>query len=294
FANGVGMCISQQYLASRYNKPDYDLFDYYIYAICSDGDIMEGISSESASLAGHLGLGHLIYFYDNNHITIEGETDLAFNEDVGKRFEAYDWHVQTIEDVKDLKALSKAVENAKKENDRPSLIIVRSHIAYGSTNKIDTKEAHGSALGEDEVKLVKKELGFDPDKHFEVPEEVLDYYQKAGKKGQQQEDEWNKLYNSYKKKYPDLAEEYELLSRGSLPEGWDEDLPNFKPDDGGMATRKASGTFLNKVAEKIPTLIGGAADLAPSTGTLLKEYSSFSKKDHGGRNFHFGIREHAM
>src|SRR5699024_55616 len=191
FANGVGMCISQQYLASRYNKPDYDLFDYYIYAICSDGDIMEGISSESASLAGHLGLGHLIYFYDNNHITIEGETDLAFNEDVGKRFEAYDWHVQTIADVKDLEALSKAVENAKKENVKPSLIIVRSHIAYGSPNKIDTKEAHGSALGEDEVKLVKQELGFDPDKYFEVPEAVLDYYQKAGKKGQQAEDEWN-------------------------------------------------------------------------------------------------------
>ncbi len=294
FGNGVGMAIAQQYLASRYNKPGFTLFDYRIYAICSDGDIMEGISSEAASLAGHLGLGNMVYIYDNNHITIEGKTDLAFDEDVAMRFEAYGWHVQSVADVNNLEALSAAVEKAKEETDRPSLIIVRSHIAYGSPNKMDTKEAHGSALGEEEVKLVKKQLGFDPEKSFVVPDEVRNYYQKEGRKGSALEAEWNRLFADYKKKYPALAEEYLLLQQGGLPDGWDNDLPTFKPGDGPIATRKASGSFLNKAAEKLPTLIGGAADLAPSTGTTLKEYTSFTRVDHSGRNFHFGIREHAM
>ncbi len=294
FGNGVGMAIAQQYLAHRYNKPDFDLFDYFIYVVCSDGDIMEGVSSEAASLAGHLGLGNMIYFYDNNHITIEGKTELAFNEDVAMRFEAYGWHVQSIADVNDLQSLTAAVTRAQQETERPSLIIIRSHIAYGSPNKMDTKEAHGAALGAEEVKLVKQNLGFRPDQYFEVPEEVLNYYRKAGQKGAQKEEAWNKRYSAYKEKYPDLAGEYELLSRGGLPQGWDERLPFFNPSDGEMATRKASGMLLNKLSEKIPTLIGGAADLSPSTNTYLKEYGSFTSADHGGRNMHFGIREHAM
>lgn len=294
FGNGVGMAIAQQYLAGRYNKPGFELFNYRIYAVCSDGDIMEGISSEAASLAGHLGLGNMVYIYDNNHITIEGKTDLAFNEDVAMRFEAYGWHVQSVADVNNLEALSGAIEKAKEETDRPSLIVVRSHIAYGSPNKMDTKEAHGAALGEEEVRLVKEEFGFDPEKSFVVPDEVLNYYKKEGKKGKALEAEWNTLFEDYKKKYPALAEEYMLLREGGLPDGWDNNLPTFTPDDGPLATRKASGSFLNKAAEKIPTLIGGAADLAPSTGTNLKAYNSFTRLDHSGRNFHFGIREHAM
>lgn len=294
FANGVGMAIAQQYLAGRYNKPDYNLFDYKIYAICSDGDIMEGISSEAASLAGHLGLGNMIYIYDNNHITIEGKTELAFNEDVAMRFEAYGWHVQSVADANNTEAISSAVKNAQAETGRPSLIIVRSHIAFGSPNKMDTKEAHGSALGEEEVKLVKKNLGFDPEQYFVIPDEVLTYYRKAGERGIQKEEAWNTLYNNYEKQYPELSEEYERLKEGLLPEGWNNELPSFKPVDGKIATRKASGIFLNKIADKIPTLIGGAADLSPSTGTHLKQFASFTRTDHSGRNFHFGIREHAM
>lgn len=293
FANGVGMAIAQNYMAKRYNQPDFKIFDYKIYAICSDGDLMEGVSAEAASLAGHLGLGNMIYFYDDNQITIEGDTDLAFNEDVDKRFEAYGWHVQNVADVNDLEALSKATENAQKETNRPSLIKVRSHIGYGSPNKHDTAAAHGSALGEDEVKLVKENFGFDPDKKFEVPDEVLDFYQKAGKKSAEHEKDWNELYKNYKKRHPDLAKEYETISAGKLPDGWEKKLPTFEPGD-KMATRKASGKTLNAIAEDFPQLIGGSADLAPSTDTNLNDYKSFGPKHHDGRNFHFGIREHAM
>lgn len=294
FANGVGMAIAQQYLAKRYNKPGFDLFDYKIYAICSDGDIMEGVASEAASIAGHLALGNMIYIYDNNHITIEGHTELAFNEDVAMRFEAYGWHVQSVADVNDVEAISTAIKNAQKETDRPSLIIVRSHIAYGSPNKMDTKEAHGAALGEDEVKLVKKNLGFDPDQNFVVPDEVLDFYRNAGKKGIGKEEEWNELYQKYKEKYPDLANEYEMYRSGKLPEGWEDKLPSFKAEDGKVATRKASGKTLNAISSTLPMLIGGSADLSPSTDTNLDEYQSFTAQNHSGRNFHFGIREHAM
>lgn len=294
FANGVGMAIAQQYLAGRYNKPEFNLFDYKIYAICSDGDIMEGVTSEAASLAGHLALGNMIYIYDNNHITIEGSTELAFNEDVAMRFEAYGWHVQSVADVNNLEEISRAIRTAQQETDRPSLIIVRSHIAYGSPNRMDTKEAHGAALGEEEVKLVKENLGFDPEQYFVVPDEVLNYYREAGKRGIQKEEKWKELYGNYKEKYPDLAKEYELLSSGKLPEDWDKALPSFKPVDGEVATRKASGKFLNAVASKLPTLVGGSADLAPSTDTNMEQYASFTSEDHKGRNFHFGIREHAM
>jgi transketolase len=294
FANGVGMSIAQQYLASRYNKPGFDLFDYKIYAICSDGDIMEGVSAEAASLAGHLKLGNLIYLYDDNKITIEGDTSLAFNEDVGERFRAYGWHVQSVDDGNDVKAIQEAIVNAQNDTKRPSLIKVRTHIGFGSPNKVDTAAAHGAPLGKDEVRLVKENLGFDPDKSFDVSDEVLDFYRKKGNEGVKKEENWNDLYKKYKEKYPSEAAEYELLSSGKLPEGWKDNLPVFKPDAKGLATRKASGKALNAIAEKLPLLIGGSADLSPSTDTELDAFESFTDQDHGGRNFHFGIREHAM
>src|SRR6185437_13946788 len=229
FANGVGMGIGQQYLAHRYNKPDFKLFDYSIYAICSDGDIMEGVASEAASLAGHLKLGHLIYLYDDNQITIEGDTSLAFNEDVTERFQGYGWHVQSVTDGNDLDAIAAAIENAKKETQRPSLIKVRTHIGFGSPNKVDTAAAHGSPLGKDEVRLVKENFGFDPDKSFVVPDEVLNYYREKGNAGVKKEDSWNELYKKYKEKYPAEAAEYELFKDGNLPEGWKDELPVFKP-----------------------------------------------------------------
>jgi transketolase len=294
FANGVGMGIGQQYLASRYNKPDFKLFDYNIYAICSDGDIMEGVASEAASLAGHLKLGHLIYLYDDNQITIEGDTSLAFNEDVTERFQGYGWHVQAVADGNDIEAITIAIENAKKETNRPSLIKVRTHIGFGSPNKVDTAAAHGSPLGKDEVKLVKENFGFDPEKSFEVPDEVLNYYREKGNAGVKKEDSWNELYKKYKEKYPAEAAEYELFRDGNLPEGWKDELPVFKPTEKGVATRKASGKMLNAIAAKLPMLIGGSADLSPSTDTTLNGFESFSSENHSGRNFHFGIREHAM
>jgi len=294
FANGVGFAIAQKYLAARYNKPDFELFNYHIFAICSDGDLMEGVSSEAASLAGHLGLGNIIYLYDDNHISIEGDTELAFTEDTAKRFEAYNWHVQVISDGNDTNAISEAIKRAKAETSRPSIIKVRTHIAYGSPNKVDTAGAHGSPLGDPEVKLVKEKFGFDPEQSFVVPQEVLDFYRACGRKGEEKENKWNELFKRYQQKYPDLAKEYELLSSGKLPDGWEKQLPVFKPADGKVATRAASGKVLNAIAESIPTLIGGAADLAPSTETLLKKFDSFTAKTTNGRNFHFGIREHAM
>lgn len=294
FANGVGFAIAQKHLASRYNKPGFDIFNYHVYAIVSDGDMMEGVTSEAASLAGHLELGNLIYLYDDNHISIEGATDITFNEDVSERFRAYGWHVQEVSDVNDVHALQLAIVNAKAEAQKPSLIRVRSLIAYGSPNKSGTAGSHGSPLGADEVKLVKEFFGFDPEKSFEVPAEVLDYYHKAGAKGIDKEAKWNKLFSDYKAQYPELAAEYETASAGKLPEGWADDLPTFKASDPKVATRVASGKALNALAAKIPYLIGGAADLAPSTETNLKNFDSFTSENRGGRNFHFGIREHAM
>lgn len=297
FANGVGFAIAQKHLAARYNRPEFPLFDYKVYAICSDGDMMEGVSSEAASLAGHLGLGNLIYLYDDNHISIEGNTSLTFNEDVARRFEAYGWHVQVLEDGNDVAAIARAVKAAREETKRPSLIKVRTHIAYGSPNKVDTAGAHGSPLGAEEVKLVKQFFGFDPALSFVVPEEVLSYYRAIGEKGGQLEKEWNTLFEGYKKKYPELAAEYEQAGRGELPKGWEAKLPSFTPADGKegkMATRQASGKVLNAIAGSLPSLIGGAADLSPSTDTHLKDYESFTDGHPEGRNFHFGIREHAM
>ncbi len=294
FANGVGFAIAQKYLAARYNKPGFDLFDYTIYCICSDGDMMEGVTSEAASLAGHLQLGNLIYLYDDNHITIEGKTEIAFTEDVAKRFEAYHWHVQVVDDGNDLEAIAKAVRNAQEEKQKPSLIKVRTHIAYGSPNKVDSAGAHGSPLGEAEVKLVKEFFGFDLDKSFVVPDEVLKFYRGKAGKGVEKEKNWNKLYANYKEKYPERATEYELLRAGKTPDGWKDKLPVFKTGDEKIATRKASGKVLNVLADYLPGLIGGSADLAPSTDTELTKYKSFSAEHYDGRNFHFGIREHAM
>lgn len=294
FANGVGFAIGQKFLAARYNKPGFDLFNYNIYAICSDGDLNEGVSSEAASLAGHLKLGNIIYLYDDNHISIEGDTAIAFTEDVAKRFEAYGWHVQIVNDGNDVDAIAEAIKKAKAETSRPSIINVRTHIAFGSPNKVDTAGAHGSPLGEPEVKLVKQNLGFNPDEYFVVPDEVLDFYRQAGRKGADLERKWNALFDEYRKAHPDLAKEFETLNKNQLPAGWKDKLPVFKPEDGKLATRQASGKVLNAIADTLPTLIGGAADLAPSTETLLKKYQSFAPDNYGGRNFHFGIREHAM
>jgi transketolase len=294
FANGVGFAIAQKHLAARYNKPGFDLFDYKIYAICSDGDMMEGVTSEAASMAGHLELGNLIYLYDDNHISIEGDTDITFNEDVSKRFDAYGWHVQTVTDGNDITAIARALLNAKMETQKPSLIKVRTEIAYGSPNKVNTAGAHGSPLGADEVKLVKEFFGFDPDKSFVVPNEVLKYYHEKGERGVGLEKDWDDLYKKYKEKFPDLAAEYEMFSSGKLPKGWADNLPVFKASDPKMATRQASGKTLNAIAASLPALIGGSADLSPSTDTTLKEFASFTTEKRDGRNFHFGIREHAM
>jgi transketolase len=293
FANGVGMGIAQKWLADRYNKPGFDLFDYSIYVICSDGDMMEGISSEAASIAGSLKLGNLIYIYDDNHITIEGNTDITFNEDLGDRFLAYGWHVQELPDGNDLDAIEDALKKAKKETGKPSLIKMRTHIGYGSPNKVDSAAAHGSPLGADEVKLVKKFFGFDPDQSFVVPENVVSFYRAAGKSGIEKEKSWNNLFNQYREKYPVEANEYVSTSNGKLPGGWKEKLPVFSGDE-KIATRKASGKVLNAIAAQIPFLIGGSADLSPSTDTILDGYDSFSAEHYDGRNFHFGIREHSM
>ena len=294
FANGVGFAIALKHLAARFNKPDFEIFDYSIYAICSDGDMMEGVTSEAASLAGHLQLGNLIYLYDDNHISIEGTTQIAFTEDVAKRFEAYDWHVQIVEDGNDIEAILAAVKNAQEEKLKPSLIKVRTHIGYGSPNKVNSPSAHGSPLGQAEIRLVKENFGFDPDKHFYISDEVKDFYQNCGSKGIKKEANWNKLFAEYKLKHPELAAEYELISKNKLADGWKDKLPVFKASEGEIATRKASGKVLNAIADYLQNLIGGSADLAPSTDTNLDKYGSFNPYDYGGRNFHFGIREHAM
>lgn len=294
FANGVGMAIAQQSLAARYNREGFPLFDYHVYAICSDGDMMEGISHEAASIAGALQLGNLIYLYDDNHISIEGDTNITFRDDTGIRFQAYGWHVQEIADGNDVEAIAEAVRNAKEETRRPSLIKIRTHIAYGSPHKMDTAEAHGSPLGEEEVKLVKERFGFDPNQYFAIPDEVRDYYRKVGEDGTKKADAWRKLYADYKRMFGIGAAEYERLAAGDLGGEWIKKLPVFPPGDKKIATRKASGAVLNAIAEDLPLLMGGAADLAPSTETKLDKYTSFSATDRTGRNFHFGVREHAM
>ena len=294
FGNGVGMAIAEKYLAAHFNRHGHELVNYKLYAIVSDGDLMEGIGSEAASLAGHLGLSNIVYLYDDNHISIEGSTALAFTESRAKRFEAYGWFVQQIQDGNDLEAIDKALKAAGAETERPSIIMVRTHIADGSPNKHDTAGAHGSPLGEEEVKLSKENLGIPLEPKFYIPEEVLAQFRKAIERGEQAETAWQERLNGYRQAFPDLAVEWDRYVRGELPEGWKSKLPAFKPSDGPMATRQASGAVLNAISPSLPTLLGGSADLAPSTNTMVKSESAFEKGNYAGRNFHFGVREHAM
>ena len=291
FATGVGMAMAEKYLADMFNKPGLPLVDYYIYGIVSDGDLMEGVSAEAASLAGHLKLGRIIYLYSDNKISIEGSTDLTFTEDVAKRFDAYGWHVQSV-DGADLRGIEKTIAAAKKEKFRPSIILVRTHIGFGSPHKQDTAEAHGSPLGEEELKLTKQNLGW-PLKKFHIPAEALSHMRKAIQKGRKDESTWTAMFRNYAKKYPVLAKTWDMLISGKLPDGWEKLLPVFKPEDGSIATRSASGKVLNALADALPQLIGGSADLAPSNNTYLKKYPDFGIAK-GGRNIHFGVREHAM
>lgn len=295
FGAAVGMAMAQAWLAARFSRPGYsDLFDYHVYVLCSDGDLMEGVSSEAASLAGHLRLGNMIAIYDDNRITIEGSTDLAFSEDVCARFAAYGWHVQSVEDANDLSALATSVERARAEIARPSLIRVRSHIAYGSPNKQDSAEAHGAPLGEDEVALTKERLGWPAQEQFYVPDAARAEMLRAAEAGRQTHAMWLEAFGRYAKEYPSEAREYQDWMAGKLPDAWEESLLRFGPEEGPMATRVASGKVINALASVLPNLIGGSADLAPSTNTLIKGAEDFGKDCRTGRNLRFGVREHAM
>jgi transketolase len=295
FANGVGMAIAQRYLAARYNQPNFNIVNYTIYGIVSDGDLMEGIASEAASLAGHLKLGNIVYLYDDNGISIDGSTDLTFTEDVLKRFEAYGWHVQTVEDGNDLDAIDEAIRAARDdEGELPSLIRVRTHIAYGSPNKQDTAEAHGSPLGEEEVKLTKQALGWDPEKTFYIPDEALNHFRKAQALGKKWESLWYTLFERYEHHHPQLANELKSIWNRNYGDAWKKAIPTFGPDAGTQATREASGKVLNAIAPHLPSLIGGSADLTPSNNTYLKGMGEFQRDSYAGRNIRFGVREHAM
>jgi transketolase len=308
FGNGVGMAIAEAHLAARYNRPGFEIVNHYTYALVSDGDLMEGIASEAASLAAHLKLGKLIYLYDDNHVSLAAGTDITFTENREARFEAYGWHTHTIPDGNDLEAISHALRVARAERDRPSLILVRTHIGYGSPHKQDSYEAHGSPLGEEEVRLTKENLGWPTEPPFYVPDKVLDHMRQAVERGEKAETEWNERFAAYAGEYPDLAAELQQMIDGQLPAGWDADLPTFEPDAKGMRTRRASKRVINALAPQLPALVGGAADLAPSTYTFLECLGDLESPDlrgdeqgsagggwsYAGRNLHFGVREHAM
>lgn len=293
-ANAVGMAIAERSLAHRYNRPGHTIVDHRTYALVSDGDLMEGVSAEASSLAGHLRLGKLIYLYDSNQISLDGPTSLAFTEDVGKRYEAYGWQVLRVEKGDtDIGALDSAISMAKAETARPSLIIVQTTIAYGSPHKKGTAEAHGNPLGVEEVRLTKEALGWDPDQSFYVPEEALAHFRSEEKRGERDQAEWERRFEGYAKAHPDLAADWQRAIRGELPEGWDRDLPSWKPGE-DQATRQSSGAALNAIATRVPCLLGGDADLSVSTLTMLKDAGSFDGQTGSGRNLHFGVREHAM
>ena len=292
-ANAVGMAVGEAHLAAVFNR-GAGVIDHHTYFIASDGDMMEGISHEVASFAGHLKLGKIIGFYDDNHITIEGDTNLTFGDDTAARFAAYGWHTQRVEDINDLAALDRAIEAAKKETAKPSLIVVRSHIGYGSPNKHDTAEAHGSPLGADEIKLTKEALGYPSQEPFFVAPEALAWWRDAAKKRAAFRAEWDKSFATYRSDNSELAAELDRRLSGRLPDGWESALPVFTAKDGNVASRAASGVVINALAPKIPELMGGSADLAGSTNTLIKNEPSFSADNYAGRNFHFGIREHGM
>jgi len=295
--NSVGMAIAGKWLAARYNRPGFEIFNSNVWVICSDGDMMEGVASEAASLAGHLKLSNLCWIYDNNHITLDGPASWSFSEDVPKRFTAYGWNALEVSDANDLDQLAKAYNSFLQTNDRPTFISVRSHIGYGSPHKQDSNAAHGEALGEEEVRLTKKVYGWPEDAKFLVPDGVKeDFREGIGKRGNELRQQWDKLFAEYSKQYPDLADQIHRMQHRQLPDGWDNNLPTFPADAKGLATRESGGKVLNAIAQNVPWLIGGAADLATSNKTTLKFEGAgdFSAENYAGRNFHFGVREHAM
>ncbi len=297
FATSVGMAIASEWMAKHFNRPGFEMFGYDVYSLGGDGCMMEGVASEAASLAGHLKLSNLCWIYDNNKITIEGHTDWSFSEDVATRFIGYGWNVTRVGDANDLDMLERAFTTFKKTTDRPTLIIVDSHIAYGAPNKQDTHAAHGSPLGEEEIRLTKRNYGWPEDAHFRVPEEVVEHFaQGIGQRGAALRQQWMGAFEAYRKEYPDLADHLYRMQHRQLPEGWDQELGWFPVDPKGVSGRDASGKVLNKIAQRVPWVIGGSADLAPSTKTRLvfEGAGDFTKDDRGGRNFHFGVREHAM
>ncbi|HEX5734384.1 MAG TPA: transketolase [Blastocatellia bacterium] len=293
-ANSVGMAIAERWLASYFNRPGHEIVDHRVYAIAGDGCIMEGVSQEAASLAGHLKLSKLVWIYDNNHITIEGNTALAFTDDVAARFISYHWNVLRVGDANDLDALTGALATAHKETERPTLIIVDSHIAWGAPNKQDTHAAHGEPLGEEEIRLTKQRYGWPPDAKFLVPDETKQYTNRTIERGQRAEAEWKEQFFAYSQDHPELAAQWERMQAGELPDNWDETIPVFAADEKGMAGRDASSKVLNAVTSRVPWLIGGSADLAPSTKTRIADGGDFEAGSYAGRNFHFGVREHAM
>ncbi len=309
FGNAVGLAMAEAWFSARFNKPGHTIVDHYTYGICGDGDLMEGISQEAASLAGHLKLGKLIFLYDNNHISLAGQTSLTFTEDVGKRFEAYDWHVSHVDEGNDVAAISKAIEEAKAQTDQPSLILVHTHIGYGSPHKQDSFEAHGNPLGEDELIASKKALGWPSMDKFFLPEDAVNYFRQAIPKGAAAQQAWVKKFDAYKQAFPAEAAELELMLSGKLPGNFAADVPKWKPEDKPLATRASGGQVLNALAKHLHNIVGGSADLNPSTNTALKGEGDFQNPEfggpgthgavggvwgYGGRNMAFGVREHAM
>ncbi len=309
FGNGVGMAIAEAHFAARYNRPGLEIVDHFTYGLVSDGDLMEGVASEAASLAGQLELGKLIYLFDNNHVTLSAGTNISCNEDHARRFQAYGWHTQSVEDGNDVEAVELALRTARNETKCPSLILVRTHLGFGSPDKQDTFEAHGSPLGVEEVKLTKQNLGWPVEPLFDIPPEALAHFREALPRGKQAESEWRDRFSRYAAIHPELAREYQERIRGELPVGWDADIPIFPADPKGMKTRVASGKVMNAISPKLPSLMGGSADLDPSTHTALKDAGDFESSDrasgdtqgstgggwnYAGRNLHFGIREHGM
>lgn len=309
FGNAVGLAIAEAWLGAKYNRPGHTVIDHYTYGICGDGDLMEGVSQEAASLAGHLQLGKLIFLYDDNKISLAGETNLTFTEDVAKRFQAYGWHTDDVKEGNDVEAVTKAIEKARQERNRPSLILVHTHIGFGSPKKQDTFEAHGNPLGEDELVAAKKKLGWGSMDKFYLPEDAVKFFREVGGKGAQKQSDWQKRFDAYKSAFPKEAAEFEAIVAGKLPDNWNADLPKWKPEDKPIATRAAGGQVMNALAKHIPNLVGGSADLNPSTNTALKGLGDFQPEGVGstseqgavggvwsyaGNNVAFGVREHAM
>ena len=293
-SNAVGFALAERMLAARFNRDGHEIVDHHTYAIASDGDMQEGVSGEASSFAGHLGLGRLIAFYDDNHVQLAGPTSMGFSEDVGARYEAYGWHVQNLGEDMALDRLEEAIAAAKADEGRPSLIILRTHIGVGSPNKQDTFSVHGSPLGEDEVKLTKEAYGWDPDAQFLVPDEVTEDFASVPERGKEAQSEWEQRLGSYREAHPEPAEQLDLVMENSLPSGWDAELPRFDPGDDAIATRKASQKVIQWAAGVIPNLVSGSADLEPSTNTEIDDGGSVTKDDYSGRNVHYGVREHAM